>query len=205
MKTVALVPVKAFAEAKSRLAPELPADRRAALAARLLAHVLDAILASDAVDVCGVVSPDPAVLAQARLWGAVPLAQGGPGLNPGLEEGRVWAMGRGAEALLVVLGDLPLLTPADVAGMVAAAAPRTVVLAPDRHGTGSNALLLAPPGLLPFRFGPNSAARHTAAATRRGAALRRYTSPGTAFDIDTPADLAAWLPRDAPLPLGGGL
>jgi 2-phospho-L-lactate guanylyltransferase len=205
VKTVALVPAKAFTEAKSRLAPELPAHRRAALAARLLAHVLDAILASDAVDVCGVVSPDPAVLAQARLWGAVPVAQERQGLNPGLEEGRAWAIARGAQALLIVLGDLPLLTPADVAALVTLAAPRTVVLAPDRHGTGSNALLLAPPGLLPFHFGPDSAARHTAAARRRGLALRRYESAGTAFDIDTPADLAAWLPSDVPLPLGGSL
>jgi 2-phospho-L-lactate guanylyltransferase len=201
---VALVPVKAFAEAKSRLAPELSAARRAELAARLLAHVLDAILASDAVDVCGVVSPDPVVLAQARAWGAVPLAQGRPGLNPGLEAGRAWAVGRGAQALLIVLGDLPLLTPADVAGLVAEAAPRTVVLAPDRHEVGTNALLIAPPDLVPFRFGPDSAARHAAEAARQGLALRHYRSSGTAFDIDTPADLAAWLPRDMLLPLGGG-
>ena len=120
-------------------------------------------------------------------------------------EGGHFADIRQASALLIVLGDLPLLTPADVAEMVALAAPRTVVLAPDRHGTGSNALLLAPPGLLPFRFGPHSAARHAAAATRRGLALRRYVATGTAFDIDTPADLAAWLPSDVPLPLGGSL
>lgn len=204
MKVVALVPVKAFAAAKTRLSPLLAAERRADIAARLLDHVLDAILSSDAVDLCAVISPDPAVLATAQALGAVPLRQESVGLNPGLEEGRAWAVRQRADALLVMLGDLPLLTAAEVAGLVAQAPPVPgVVLAPDRHGTGSNALLLAPPTAIPFRFGVGSAAAHLAAAAERGLPLRRYITSGTAFDVDTPADLQAWLVGGALVALGG--
>lgn len=203
MKTVALVPVKALPEAKTRLARHLPAARRLALAEHLFVHVVDAILASDAVDLCVVVSPDPAVLAEARARDAVALAQERPGLNPGLDEGRAWALRHGAEALLVVLGDLPLITPADVAALVALAVTPGVVLAPDRHGTGSNALLLAPPDLLPFHFGPNSALHHAAEAARRGVPLRPYIATGTALDLDTPDDLDVWLTTQIPAALGG--
>jgi 2-phospho-L-lactate guanylyltransferase len=204
VKVVALVPVKAFAAAKTRLSPLLAAERRADIAARLLDHVLDAILSSDAVDLCVVISPDPAVLATAQALGAVPLRQQSVGLNPGLEEGRAWAVRQHADTLLVLLGDLPLLTPADVAGLVAQATPAPgVVLAPDRHGTGSNALLLTPPDAIPFRFGVDSAAAHQAASAERGLPLRRYITSGTAFDVDTPADLQAWLAGGALAALGG--
>ncbi len=204
MKVVALVPVKAFAAAKTRLSPVLAADRRADIAARLLDRVLDAILSSDAVDLCAVISPDPAVLDTAAAVGAIPLRQGSTGLNPGLEEGRAWAVRQRADALLVVLGDLPLLTPADVAGLVARATPTPgVVLAPDRHGTGSNALLLSPPTAIPFHFGVASAPAHMAAAAERGLPLQQYITSGTEFDVDTPADLQTWLATGALSPLRG--
>ncbi len=204
MKVVALVPVKAFAAAKTRLSPVLAADRRADIAARLLDRVLDAILSSDAVDLCAVISPDPAVLDTAAAVGAIPLRQGSSGLNPGLEEGRAWAVRQRADALLVVLGDLPLLTPADVAGLVARATPTPgVVLAPDRHGTGSNALLLSPPTAIPFHFGVDSAPAHMAAAAERGLPLQQYITSGTEFDVDTPADLQTWLATGALSPLRG--
>ena len=104
----------------------------------------------------------------------------------------------GAWSVAVVLGDLPLLTAADVAALVALAggdAP-VVVLAPDRHERGTNALLLRPPDAIPFAFGPDSLARHRAAAAARGLPVRLYRAPGTALDLDTPEDLAA-LPAHA--------
>jgi len=68
--------------------------------------------------------------------------------------------------------------------------PPVAVLAPDRHGTGTNALLLRPPAALPFAFGVGSLARHRAVARARGLLSRSYDAPGTALDLDTPADLA---------------
>ena len=196
MRLVAVVPLQALAGAKSRLAAALAPAERAALTLRLLHGVLDA-LAAPAVAERLVVSPDPRALAEARAAGAATLRQRlptrGDALNDALAEARDWAAARGADALLVVLGDLPLLTAADVAALVALAgrdAP-VVVLAPDRHERGTNALLLRPPDAIPFAFGPDSLARHLAAATARGLPVRLYRAPGTALDLDTPEDLAA--------------
>ena len=210
LRVVATVPVQALAGAKSRLAAVLAPDERAALTLRLLGGVLNA-LAAPGITARLVVSPDPAVLVAARAAGASALKQtagrrDGPngldGLNAALGEAREWAERRGAEALLVVLGDLPLLSRADVAALLALAgdAPAAVVLAPDRHERGTNALLLRPPGAIPFAFGPGSLARHLEAAAARELPARLYRSPGTALDVDTPDDLAAVADRFADLP-----
>lgn len=192
-RTVAVVPVKALHGAKSRLAVVLGPDERAALTLRTLRTVLDAL---DAPGIAArlVVSPDPVVLAAAREVGAVTLGQrpdgGGDGLNWALDEARAAAVG--ADALLVVLGDLPLLERADTAAILAlAGATPGVVLAPDRRETGTNAMLLRPPGALPFAFGAGSLARHRALAAARGLPLAHYRAPGTALDLDTPDDLYA--------------
>ena len=207
MRVVAAVPVQALAGAKSRLAAVLAPDERAALTLRLLGGVLDA-LAAPGITARLVVSPDPTVLAAARAGGASALLQPAgqrddlDGLNAALVAAREWAERRGADALLVVLGDLPLLTRADVAAILALAgeAPATAVLAPDRHGCGTNALLLRPPGAIPFAFGPGSLARHLAATAARDLPARLYRSPGAALDVDTPDDLAAVADRFADLP-----
>lgn len=208
-RTVAVVPVKGLGEAKSRLAGALGPDERSALTLHTMRGVLDAL------DVPGiaarlVVSPDPTVLATARATGARGLLQRSPsggnghgggrddGLNRALDEARRHLVANGAGAMLVVLGDLPLLSAADVGAMLALAdedgdegmaSSATVVLAPDRRESGTNALLLRPLTGLPFAFGAGSLARHRAAA--RGLRLRLYRAPGTALDLDTPDDLAA--------------
>ena len=191
MRIVAVVPVKALNGAKTRLAALLAPEERAALTLRTLRVVL-AALNLPAIATRVVVSPDEAVLAEARAAGAVALRQEGDGLNPALDQARAWALAHGADALLVVLGDLPLLHAEDIAELLDLAdAPRTVVFAPDRHGLGTNALLQDPAGAIPFAFGAGSFARHHDAALGRGCQVRLYHSSGTAFDLDTPDDLAA--------------
>ncbi|MDP9372813.1 MAG: NTP transferase domain-containing protein, partial [Chloroflexota bacterium] len=119
--TIAVVPVKALTDAKSRLAPILTADERRALTLRMLHGVLAAL---DLPEIAArlVVSPSPQVLRAAQAAGTATLEQTGHGLNNALVEGREWAAGGGAGAILVVLGDLPLLTAADVAAMLDLAA-----------------------------------------------------------------------------------
>ncbi len=119
--------------------------------------------------------------------------------NRALEWARVEAVRRWhPEALLVLAGDLPLLTAADVEAMIALGAePRTVVLAPDRHGSGTNALLLRPPDALPFRFGPNSFALHAEEAAARSLVVRTYRGRGTAVDVDDPDDLVVLARQDS--------
>lgn len=188
MKIVVVVPVKSLREAKSRLSDALSPHERATLTHDLLDHVLSAIVESEVADAVGVISPDFYGLSL-PLW-VTPIEQTREGLNGLLENGREWAIQEGADALMIIFADLPLLTSDDIRSIVRlGAAPNTVVLAPDRHMAGTNVMLAHPVELAHFAFGPGSFARHGAAASKAGARLEIYTSPGTALDVDTPDDL----------------
>ena len=189
MKTVAVVPVKKLSEAKSRLAGVLSPEERSALALDLLRHVLDAIAASGVVDSVAVISPEPGALGLPP--GVVRLAQARGGLNHVFYQGRAWAAAKGADALLAVLADLPLLRPGDISAMAElAGAPNTVVLAPDRHGVGTNAMLVHPLSRARFKFGTRSFPLHRSVYAEADILVKTYTSPGTSLDLDTPDDLA---------------
>lgn len=206
MKVNAVVPLSAAPRIKTRLAGVLDLGARAALARWMAGRVLDAVQASGVVAAVALVSPDAEALAWAAGRGVIALRQEGRGLNGALEIGRQWALVRGDEALLVLLGDLPYLTAGDVARMVRTLpldAP-AAVLAPDRRERGTNALLLRPPDALPFAFGRDSFQRHEARALALGVKAVWYTSEGTRRDVDTPDDLAAlvasglWHPAAVP-------
>ena len=194
MSLHAIVPVKALDRAKSRLAGALaPAERRA-LVLEMLARVV-AALRDPAAPVAGVwlVSADPTALGLAAAWGARPLREAAGELNGALEQARGAALATGAEALLVLPGDVPLVTPADIAAMAGLLRDGAdVTLATDAEGSGTNALGLRRGADLPFSFGPASAARHAAAAAARGLLLRRYSSPTLALDVDGPESLARY-------------
>lgn len=112
-------------------------------------------------------------------------------LNGLLEQGREWAAQVEADALLVIFADLPLLDPRNIEEMqVLAGEDGTIVLAPDRHHTGTNAMLARPPQAARFAFGVGSLARHKALAAEAGLRVLEYESTGTSFDVDTPGDLA---------------
>ena len=187
----AVVPVKDLAGTKSRLAPILDPVARAGLTLYMMGRVV-AALRGAGVENVGVVSPDRVVLGEAEERGAAPLRQESQGLNPALEEGRRWAMERGASELLVLPADLPLLDPEDVRAVlgVAGEAP-SVVISPDYAHAGTNALLLRPPDALPFSFGAGSYESHLRAAEECGLGVRVCERPHLAFDLDTANDLAS--------------
>ena len=195
--TVAVVPVNSLARAKSRLAGVLSSEERAALALDMLSHVMEAITRSGVVSDIAVISPEHSAfrIPHSAIEGALPpgvtlIKQERDGLNELLEQGREWAEQQEADALLVVFADLPLLSPGDIAQMVSLGEPgNTVVLAPDRHGLGTNAMLAHPVSLARFAFGPRSYPRHVAQHMQAGADVKTYTSIGTSLDIDTPDDL----------------
>lgn len=187
----AIIPVGTLEGAKSRLGDALDAEEREALTGRLLTRTVEACLAAtDLADVL-VVSPDRAILARAAELGARTLRQRSSGLNAGLAEARDDAAAGGGGAVMIVPIDLAFITAADVtavAGSLASAGGPVVLLAPDRHGTGTNVLGLRPPDVIPFSFGPDSRRAHRAAAEAAGARLIELDGPLT-YDIDTPADL----------------
>lgn len=210
MTTVALVPLRSLHDGKQRLRDVLSVADRGALVRRLFRCTEQALSASGQIARIGLVSPDPAVLAWAATLESatplVPILQPDQGLNAGLEYGRQVLLQPTAgqptpTALLVVLPDLPDITGADVRVLAQLSAPETVVIAPDRHEQGTNALLLRPADALPFRFGVGSLEQHMLAARERGLLVRQYRAPSIAFDIDTADDLALVDAPGAPLGL----
>lgn len=186
-----VVPVKDLRGTKSRLAPVLDPAARAGLTLYMMGRVVTRALEAG-VDAVGVVSPDPIVLDEALKRGATPLVQNSRGLNPALEEGRLWATQNGASALLVLPADLPLIEPEDVLAVLAGAASAPVVVTPDGARYGTNALLLRPPDVLPFLFGPESFEAHLRAAGDRDVEVRVCENGHLSFDLDTAGDLARY-------------
>lgn len=195
---VVLIPVKRLDHAKSRLAGRLTQAARSDLMLQMLARVLEASSGSALVGHSLVVSPDAAVRAYAESAGACAIDESRPGdgQNPALEWGRVIALERwDPAALLVLSADLPLITSADIDAIARLGTNSlTIVLAPDRWGTGTNALYQRPPDLLPFRFGPDSRQAHRDEASSRQLSLAEYQSIGTSTDLDLPDDLD-WIER----------
>jgi len=185
----AVLPVKAFDAAKSRLAAEVSADARRCLAQQLMLTCLDALIASRALAGVIVVSSDARALALARERGAEALTEPGFGLNPALEAAR-GALAARASALLVVAADLPFVTAEDIRLLLDGAAGASVAIVPDRRRSGTNALLLQPPDAISFAFGEGSFERHFALAAAAGREARVVDLPNLAFDLDAPADLA---------------
>ena len=189
-RLAAVVPVGTLAGAKTRLGETLDAEERQDLVVRLLARTVSAALAVEPLADVLVVSPDRDVLQRAAELGARTLRQRSRGLNTGLREGRDDVVAGGATAILVLPIDLPFVSAEAIRRVTdnLAALPRpAVVLVPDRHGQGTNALALRPPDAIDFAFGRGSRAAHRAAAEASGATYRELAGPLT-FDLDTPDD-----------------
>ncbi len=192
-RTAAVLPVKRLDAAHRRLEDALSAGTRRALAEAMASDVLVALGRSDRVHEVVVVTPDPAVRAIAR-------SQGVRVVDESRETGHshaallgVAALDGGVDRVLLVPGDCPLLDPAELDALLDRPVPPggEVVVVPDRHGTGTNALVLAPPGAIEPAFGEGSRARHEHRATEAGVAYE-VREPGTlVLDVDTPDDLVA--------------
>lgn len=203
MSLIAIIPLRSLHDGKRRLRHVLRSDARTALVKQLFARAHHALMTSERVAEVYVVSPDPALLAWAAQRGAAVVHQPDLGLNEGLEHARRVVIERHQpDALLVLLPDLPFVTAADVALLAQERESNEVVIAPDRHGHGTNALLLSRAAALPFSFGVDSFQRHQHLAHARGFKTRVVHAFGLAVDLDTPADLEDALnERDSQLQL----
>lgn len=186
----ALVPVKPRLRAKQRLGPALRPWARMALSRAMLRDVLTALEGAALFLHIAVVTRDRRLRRQCRRWG-VPCLLPPPGVR-GLNRELAWATARpeimGVERLLVLPSDVPGVTSTDLFRLVLPPIERGVRLVPAPDG-GTNALLLVPPGVIPYRFGPASAARHAAAARARGLPCQSLNLPSLNADVDAPADL----------------
>jgi 2-phospho-L-lactate guanylyltransferase len=216
MRTAAILPVKRFAQAKRRLGASVAGELRDDLARAMVGDVLAALAETASIERTIVVTGEPSVAATARAQGAIVIddtAQRGQSAAVALGVER--ALAEGMERVLCIPGDCPTLDPAEltellgapadglssdrpVAGATAVADQRhtgnagpQVVIVPDRHGTGTNGLLLAPPDIMTPSFGPDSCERHRALARAAGVVCHIARAASLLLDIDTGEDLTA--------------
>ena len=187
----AIVPVKPLRRGKSRLSDTLSEDERALLNRGLLEHTLATLGDLEEIEHVLVISRDPAALTIAREHGARTVREEGqPQLNAALKRATVVAKVYATRGVLVLPADLPLITKEDIQVLIERAKePPVVVIAPDRHQTGTNALLISPAGLIEYEFGPDSFRRHCECAKKAGARLEVVELPSFGLDLDLPEDL----------------
>jgi 2-phospho-L-lactate guanylyltransferase len=189
MKTIAIVPVKRFADAKQRLASVLEAGQRSQLAEAMFLDTLSHLRRSKRIDETIVVTAEPVVARTARWLEFQVIEQmTDEGQSKAASAGVQMAIERGADRIALLPADCPLFDAAEFDRHLGKV-PRSVLIVPDRHGTGTNALLLSPPDAIPPAFGPGSCARHAGLARAAGVAYAIERIPSLALDLDTHSDL----------------
>jgi 2-phospho-L-lactate guanylyltransferase len=212
MRTAAILPVKRFAQAKQRLGASVADPLRLELARAMVGDVLAALAETAAIELTIVVTGEPSVAETARGGGAIVIddtAQDGQ--SAAVRLGVQRALDAEMERVLCIPGDCPTLDPVELEVLLSSPQSRQpggdtastqateqshplddrgkVVIVPDRHGSGTNGLLLRPPDVIPPSFGPDSCERHTALAKQTGAGCRIERPASLLLDIDTGADL----------------
>jgi 2-phospho-L-lactate guanylyltransferase len=212
MRATAIVPVKRFANAKRRLGDAVAGRRRGDLLAGMLGDVLAAVGRAEQVERIIVVTGDRraerVALAQAQRT-ATPLEVLRDPVDHGHSEaatlGIVRALATRASCVTLLPGDCPILDSAELDAALDRASEGRIAVIPDRHGTGTNGLVMAPPDAIGPAFGPGSRERHLQIAAARGVVGTVEEVTSLALDLDTPEDLnelRALLeadPRRAPL------
>jgi 2-phospho-L-lactate guanylyltransferase len=196
MNTVAILPAKSFDNAKQRLAPAFQLGHRTALVEAMFSDSLIALRRTTAIERIIVVTADRIAGRIAGGNGADVLDDTTHSHSEAAELGIARAIELGARRALVVPGDCPMLDPAELEALLAhPVADRSVVIVPDRHGEGTNALLLTPPNALTPAFGEGSRQRHIDLAVAQGSTPEVVEVPSLGLDVDTPEDMEELLER----------
>lgn len=188
----AVLPVKRFDAAKQRLAAGLDEERRRELAAAMVADVLEAIGDARMIERIIVVTGDPVAQELAAAAGAEVVSDPeDAGHVQAAQAGIARAEVEGAELVVLLAGDCPLLDPRELDRLLTGVPGRYVGIVPDRHGTGTNALVLSPPDAIAPAFGEGSRNRHVEAAREAEIPFGVEELPSMELDLDTPADVIA--------------
>lgn len=193
----ALLPIKAVRNAKRRLAPLLSPEQRDRLCRAMAQDVLSVLRGMPEIDGVTLASDDPEVSGLARRFGCDLLMEselGAHGLNAVVAAAAARLARAGIRDLLVLHGDLPLISAAELKTLLAthhALGDRAVTIATDRHGAGTNCLVVSQAESFDYQFGEDSRRRHEQAARDSGRASQVLELPGISLDVDTPEDVAA--------------
>jgi 2-phospho-L-lactate/phosphoenolpyruvate guanylyltransferase len=206
MRTAAVLPVKRFTQAKQRLRVSIAESVRQELVTAMVSDVLSAIAEVEAIDLTVLVTCEQAAIAAADD-GTLIVQDAEQGQSAAVQLGIEAALADGAERVLCIPGDCPALDPLEIAALLGEQREREaeVLVIPDRHGTGTNGLLLRPPRAIAPSFGPDSCARHLTLAHEAGVRCRIASPSSLLLDVDTGEDLQAlrgrlqhervWAPR----------
>jgi 2-phospho-L-lactate guanylyltransferase len=205
MRTAAILPVKRFSQAKQRLGASVADQLRMELARAMVDDVLVALAETVSIEHTILVTREESIAVAARRQGALVVEDVvEDGQSAAVTLGVRRALAEGVERALCIPGDCPALDPAELDSLLASRGERArgddraagdfapeVVIVPDRHGTGTNGLLLTPLDAIVPSFGPGSCARHRELAASAGVACRIERPRSLLLDIDTGEDLAA--------------
>ena len=187
----AIIPIKDLSQAKQRLSSMLSGEERRALGLAMLEDVLVALAHAKGLSGILLVSSDAKACELAARYGARLLPDTETkGLNPAVSAAARLLASEGVAGALVLHGDIPMATSDEIEALMAALPPApAMAIAPDSAQDGTNAMLVSPPDLIPFRYGGNSFSAHLQEAAKCGVAPRVLDLPGLAFDVDTLNDL----------------
>jgi 2-phospho-L-lactate/phosphoenolpyruvate guanylyltransferase len=190
LHTTAILPVKGLSVANGRLDGLLSADERKRLAEALFLDLIVKLPRSRCIDDLLIVTADDSIARQARWFGHMLLVQeADEGHAEAASAGARAALAEGADRVVMLAVDCPMLDIDELDAHVGHS-PRTALIVPDHHGTGTNALLLTPPDLFEPAFGPDSCARHVSRARASGISFALEEIESIAIDLDTPQDFS---------------
>lgn len=194
----ALVPVKDLSKAKERLSSILSQHERSAIAHVMLEDVLRALKGSRLLDRLFVVTSDEnAIEIATRLGAEIIKEKSQEGESKSVDYASVICRNMGAESVLVIPGDAPLVTSQDVDFILEKEKTySSVILVPSRDEMGTNAILRKPPDAIPSRFGYDSFRKHIREAEQRNITYEIHKLPRIALDIDEPEDLALFISQE---------
>jgi len=202
MRTAAILPVKRFPLAKQRLRESVADSLRSDLAKAMVGDVLSALRECTAIEATIVVTSESSVALAARYIGAIVVEDSAEeGQSAAVALGLARASEQGFERGLCVPGDCPTLDPAELVDLLEGESAALVIV-PDRHGKGTNGLLLTPPDAISPSFGPESRTRHEQLARDGGVSWRIEQPTSLLLDIDTGEDLDVLRERLASTPTG---
>lgn len=193
MSLWAIVPVKPLRRGKSRLSGVLSEEERTSLNYTMLANTLKAISNVPQIDHMLVVSRDPGALSMARDFGAKTVQEDGTSddLNAALKRATVVAQLLGAQSILILPADLPMIDAESIQALIKLAnKPPVVVIAPDRRSDGTNGMLISPAGLIEYQYGQRSFSKHVEQAEKYHVRVEICQEQALALDLDLPEDLA---------------